>query len=523
MSNITIPNGYKLPTGFTMPPRFGYYEEFDFTFNPRNFISISDSRLLQKVLLEDPLRWESKNPDLRDGEFDHLFEELFTEEWDNTVDKDEIIKDILKNIQITQKKSLRIFNLNKDVKGADRGLLDSMKLTRNEYSEWFYTYHKNFDYCATKSNLKRYGKLVDSAFENSDVVTIDINSELHPYNAILNESVMSNVNSELTKKASSLNMTLGEYKSSWGSFPTSSNSINPPVYDFDGTLWEPGNDYYYKPLRTILVNEANIPPQVLRVPGQSNSQLVYYNDFVAATSGNLDRIRKGNESTAASALAQKIDEVELAEENLRNARIEYAVAENYLRELIASPRPEQWRVNDASNSLIRARAAIPIAQAELNEAEFILERVKANIHNPIPNACEITVSDTVYNPYLENSDEDRLRKEAEDALKEAADALKAAEAAASAAKAKADADKAKADADAKKLNKPTEKLSDTVLQWFENLTLEKLNDDILYIWEEYKIQSIVAIVVLILLFLSLFFKSSPPPIQYIISKFGKIF
>jgi hypothetical protein len=513
-----------------MPPRFGYYEEFDFTFNPRNFISISDSRLLQKVLLEDPLRWESKNPDLRDGEFDHLFEELFTEEWDNTVDKDEIIKDILKNIQITQKKSLRIFNLNKDVKGADRGLLDSMKLTRNEYSEWFYTYHKNFDYCATKSNLKRYGKLVDSAFENSDVVTIDINSELHPYNAILNESVMSNVNSELTKKASSLNMTLGEYKSSWGSFPTSSNSINPPVYDFDGTLWEPGNDYYYKPLRTILVNEANIPPQVLRVPGQSNSQLVYYNDFVAATSGNLDRIRKGNESTAASALAQKIDEVELAEENLRNARIEYAVAENYLRELIASPRPEQWRVNDASNSLIRARAAIPIAQAELNEAEFILERVKANIHNPIPNACEITVSDTVYNPYLENSDEDRLRKEAEDALKEAADALKAAEAAASAAKAKADADKAKADADkakadadAKKLNKPTEKLSDTVLQWFENLTLEKLNDDILYIWEEYKIQSIVAIVVLILLFLSLFFKSSPPPIQYIISKFGKIF
>ena len=241
-SKVSVPEGFKLPHGLSIPPDRGYYEEYDWTLDPRDYISVQ--RIMDKISVEYPGR---SDIDPERGEFDYIVNDLFINEFYTTTRVDpNTIKYLIINFQIAQKASFRISELSESIKGADRGLLKEMRLSPDQLETWIYTYHKNFDYCNTKLNLKRYGRLADNAFQNTDVVTIDVSSSEHPYNAVLNPNLMSNINRELTVKATNLGMTLREYKSSWGHFPTSKSDVKNVYIDFDGTPWEPGIEYYIK-------------------------------------------------------------------------------------------------------------------------------------------------------------------------------------------------------------------------------------------------------------------------------------
>ena len=239
---VTVPGGFKLPRGLSIPPRRGYYEEYDWTLDPRDYISVQ--RIKDKISDEYP---DISDIDTESGEFDYIVNALFDNEFYTATRFDpDTIKYLIINYQIAQKASFRISELSESIKGTDRGLLKEMKLSPDQLETWIYTYHKNFDYCTTKLNLKLYGRLADNAFQNTDVVTIDASSSEHPYNAVLNPNLMSNIDRELNVKATNLGMTLSDYKSSWGSFPTSKSDVKNVYIDFDGTPWEPGIEYYIK-------------------------------------------------------------------------------------------------------------------------------------------------------------------------------------------------------------------------------------------------------------------------------------
>ena len=239
---VSVPGGFNLPHGLSIPPTRGYYEEYDWTLDPRDYISVQ--RIKDKISDEYP---DISDIDTESGEFDYIVNALFDNEFYTATSVDpNTIKYLIINFQIAQKASFRISDLSESLKGADRGLLKEMKLSPDQLETWIYTYHKNFDYCTTKLNLTLYGRLADNAFQNTDVVTIDASSSEHPYNAFLNPNSMSNINRELTVKATNLGMTLREYKSSWGHFPTSKSDVKNVYIDFDGTPWEPGIEYYIK-------------------------------------------------------------------------------------------------------------------------------------------------------------------------------------------------------------------------------------------------------------------------------------
>jgi len=452
----TTEDSHDPPTGFTMPPQFAYYTEYDWTFNPRNFIGVKDEFLIQmaKDLDPDPTRFRNEAPNLADGEFDDIIEEGFMLYWNSLTGtaKDDVIRSILENIQIVQKKALKI---------SGKDLLKKMHISSQCYKYWADTYFPKFDYMTAKNNLIKCGKFVDCAFENSDVCEQEITSSDHPYNAVLDQRVMSRINEANSSKAQILGITLNQYTSWWGHFPDSpySDSVSTP-YTINGIdPWVPGIDHW---------NLMN---------GQT---------------------RIGNTSLALEQLPEKTRLYAQKQQDVAQAEI-------HLSNRMASGGPDSNLTKLAENELAYAKAALILSKK-------ILDKTQANVLPEIP--YEGVTGYININPYEGSSNIEDGLKAAEDARKEverAAAALAAAQAAASAAAATAAA-----------AGKPPSKNFSLEDFTFEDFTFEKLSDIVLYIWDEYKIQSIVAIVVVVLLVLLIFNKSSPPPMQYIVSRFGKI-
>ena len=299
---MSVPEGFKIPPELSIPPKRGYYEEFDWTLNPRNYISRLELsyKIYKKINNSEPppltseeleimfpdeyrevkeslknqspeaqeyylfqVLWAHwvENPIPRpilleetidSGEYDYIVNDMFQEAF---VKGDfDVYKKLLKDFQIAQKKSFKIAE-SWNLENGDE-LKNLMNLDDNELNIWIHTYHKNFDYCTTKSNLKLYGRIYDPAFENSYYTRLAwyADSSIHPYNVVLDELQMSERNKVLATAALKLGMSLKQYKYSWGRFASSKSSIKTKFIDFDGTPWEPGIEHYTRKIQGITDN-----------------------------------------------------------------------------------------------------------------------------------------------------------------------------------------------------------------------------------------------------------------------------
>ena len=293
MSRVFVPKGFKIPPELSIPPKRGYYEEYDWTLNPRDYISRLElsEKIYKKIYNSDPppvtseelgimfpdeyrkttdslknqspeaqeyylfqVLWAHwvKNPiprpileeeTLDSGEYDDIVNDMFKKVFVEGTATTEGIK-LLKDFQIAQKKSFKIAE-SWNLENGDE-LKNLMNLEDEELDTWIHTYHENFDYCTTKSNLKLYGRIYDPAFENSYLTRLAqyADSPAHPYNAVLDENRMSVRNEYLKREAFKMGLTLNKYKFFWGDFPSSKSSINTKFIDFDETPWEPGIEHY---------------------------------------------------------------------------------------------------------------------------------------------------------------------------------------------------------------------------------------------------------------------------------------
>jgi len=162
-----IPNGYKLPLGFTMPPKWGYNEELKYNFSIRD-------NLPQKLKGKAEAIARERGADLqRQGkydEFDRLVEDVYAEVYKDwffglsKYDRDVIVKTLLRNIQIVQKTHLL---------PSEKTLLDKFDISESCRSTWIETYEPNFEYYRVKANYIKCGQLLNCSTINENKKVCD--------------------------------------------------------------------------------------------------------------------------------------------------------------------------------------------------------------------------------------------------------------------------------------------------------------------------------------------------------------